>query len=67
MQTRDEKVGERSGMSTSPKIKRSEKGKKEIVEEPPKEAGKSQKKQFNNLHLEIGFFSEDIELPAFIT
>ena len=37
-----------------------------MVEKPTKEAAKSHKKQFSGLYTEVGFFSEPIELPAFI-
>lgn len=67
MKIKDREARGRSRKPTNPKRRRSEKGKEKMVEEPPKEAGKGRKKQIGDLPLEMGFFLEMIELPAFIS
>lgn len=56
LKIKDAETGEGSKTPANPWIKRSEKGKEKMVEEPPNEAGKGRKKQFSNLLLEMGFF-----------
>jgi len=62
---RDVDAGRARRTPASP-VKRNEKGKEKLVEEPRKEAAKSRKKQYSGLYTEVGFFPEPIELPAFI-